>query len=469
MQNSDPLVWYGTALILIMSGFIVVPYLRGKSDLPTAWNILLLGLIMFTGVGCYEVKYGDFPWPQLQWFQPSKQEVQWYMYASTTFIVVLMLCYYYNPLARAVGRRVLHRWPPETLPMMLFVIAFCIGLAVLSLATQDIFFVGLVLNQLSHKAVVFACVFAFMLWYRHRLNMFWLAVFIGVFLWACVFAMLLFAGRRLLLSVFLGPVLCVYWTHARYWRPTRCIAVLGCAAALILVVSIGYSSFRWFSRGQFGEERTVENVIKQIRNVGNNSVGEGFFANKLHYFSQWSTHYSLLAERYVNTGELVPKPFNTLRFLLSYPIPRRIWPEKPEMIGVTMVRDIVGYKYTNWGIGIAGHGAYEGGIPALMLYAMLCAFGIRMLDDPMRDQPTNPFLIAMMATAGPHIVALPRGDFGNMVMDSAEAVVFAYVLGVICRVLFGTRRAPHQIINRSPPEYLRATQQRYASGHRPAS
>jgi hypothetical protein len=469
MQNSDPLVWYGTALIAVISCFILIPYLRGKADLPTAWNILLLGLIIFTGIGCFEVKYGDFPWPQLQWFQPTKQEVRWYMYASTSFIVVLMLCYYFNPLARAVSRRVLHKWPAETVPLMLFVISSCIGVAVLSLATTNVFFVGLVLSQLAHKAVIFACVFAFMLWYRNRLNMLWLTVFIGVFIWSCIFAMLLFAGRRLLLSVFFGPVLCVYWTHARYWKPTRSIAILASAAAVILVVSIGYSSFRWFSRGQYGEDRTVHNIVKHVKDAVNQGFGESVMANKLHYFSQWSSHYALLAERYVNNGELEPKPLNTIRFLLSYPIPRSIWPEKPEMIGVTMVRDIVGYKWTNWGIGIAGHGAYEGGIPALVLYAILCAFGIRIIDDPMSDQPGNSFLIAMLATAGPHIVAIPRGDFGNMVADTGEAVLFAILVGIVCRILFGTQKFVQPIATRGRMTQLHPMPPGYVARHRPSS
>jgi hypothetical protein len=165
---------------------------------------------------------------------------------------------------------------------------------------------------------------------------------------------------------------------------------------------------------------------------------DALFANKLHYFSQWNTHYSLLTKRYIDQGQLKPKPLNTLRFVLSYPIPRVIYPGKPEVIGATLVRDVVGYIGTNWGLGIAGHGAYEGGVPALVLYALILAFGLRVIDDPMRDQPANPFLLAAFVSASPHIITIARGDLGIMLNEIIEAYAFMVALAIACRFIFGT-------------------------------
>ena len=125
------------------------------------------------------------------------------------------------------------------------------------------------------------------------------------------------------------------------------------------------------------------------------------------------------------------------------------------MIGLTITRDVAGIRSTNWGIGIAGHGAYEGGLPALMLYAVLLAFGARILDEPLRSQPGNPFLIYMQASAFPHIVGIARGDLGIMTKEVAQCVLFTVILGYVCRVVFGTsRRQPisfrHPISNYRP-------------------
>ncbi len=90
-----------------------------------------------------------------------------------------------------------------------------------------------------------------------------------------------------------------------------------------------------------------------------------------------------------------------------------------------MPRDVA-HLSSNSGVGIAGHGAYEGGVLALMLYAFLLAFGVRILDEPLRLQPANPFLVYMQASAMPHLVAMPRGDLGIMVANVAQSVLFYY-------------------------------------------
>ncbi len=103
MENSGPLVWFGLTVMLVCGLFTVVPYLRGKTDLLTGWNVLLMGMGMWTGFGCLEVRYGLWSWENLQWFQPTWQEVQWYMVVTTVFLASLLACYYYNPIGKALA------------------------------------------------------------------------------------------------------------------------------------------------------------------------------------------------------------------------------------------------------------------------------------------------------------------------------------------------------------------------------
>src|SRR5262245_17854479 len=101
MAHSELLVTFGVVLIFILGGFILIPYLRGKSDLLTGWNAMLLGLINFTALGSIEVNYvSKFPWEHLNWFQPKIEEVHWYILATSAFIVALMIAYYYNSWAK---------------------------------------------------------------------------------------------------------------------------------------------------------------------------------------------------------------------------------------------------------------------------------------------------------------------------------------------------------------------------------
>ena len=408
MPYSDPLVPFGIGLIIIVGCFIAIPFWRGKSDVVTAWNTLLLGLIIFTGLGSIEVKYvAALAWPQVEWYQTTAQEVQWYMLATSAFIATLLAAYYLNGPAKRFAQKRLQKWPEITLPVTVFVLVCCLGVILTSLIASQFTFLGPTLFKLGHKSAVFATVFSFALWYRNRLNVTWLVLFIGVLLTAMIYSMLVSPGRRLLLSIFLGPVLYVYWVQIRHWKPTRIVITMAVAALVLLAVSAAYSKVRWYNLA-VQERRSVKGVVQQLKDL--QTRGDYFsivLKNRLQYFAQDNAHFAMLTERYVSQGAIAPVPLNTLRFLASYGIPRKLWHNKPEVIGLTITRDTARIPGTNWGVGIAGHGAYEGGILALMLYAVLLAFFIRILDEPLQLQPGNPFLVAIHAGALPHIIAIP--------------------------------------------------------------
>jgi hypothetical protein len=438
MENSQPLLWYGLLTLAVTGGLILIPNLRGRTSLISGWNIMLLGLAIFTGLGCLEAATTPIiRFPSMSWFQPTKAEVMWFMLTSTVFFAALMLTYYWNPLKSLTGRT-FNNWPPQTTAVYLWVIGACLLVVLLVPLTMSSVFIGRVTMQLSHKAIVFATAFSFMLWFRHRMNVAWLALFIGTFLAALILAMLAGPTRRLFLSVFLAPVVYVYMAHMRAWRPTRAIVMISLAAAGLIVVGFMYNSVRRFDRDPW-KERTTAGVIHEVRNI-DNSWFRRLTSDTYRMMAQSNVQYALFTRREVESGRLESNPLNTLMFLMSYPVPRAIWPEKPSVIGVTIVRDVVGAKSTNWGVNIVGHVAYEGGMWVAALYGFLAAIGLRFLDDPLRRQPTNPFLVAVFAAAAPHILGWPRGDLGIMTTETAECFLFVIILSISARVLFGTEK-----------------------------
>jgi hypothetical protein len=196
-------------------------------------------------------------------------------------------------------------------------------------------------------------------------------MFIAVFLGMCLLSMLAAHGRRLLLSVMAVPVFIIYYYHARHWRPTKSLLVITVLGLSLFVANLMYSSFRHYDRTKEGQERTAATLIAQIKNLGSANWLERFMNDSLFHFSQQLVHYSMLTDHLVRTGELEPRPFNTLKMIASYPIPRRIWEDKPQVLGVQIVREVsvIRIKSTNWGCGIAGHAAYEGGWVVAALYA----------------------------------------------------------------------------------------------------
>jgi hypothetical protein len=442
MANSDVLVPFGIAIIVVVGAFMLIPFLRRKADLITGWNSLLLGVILFAGLGSIEVKYtSGLPWEHLNWFQPTAKEVQWYMLATSAFIATLLAAYYLNGPAKRFAQRRFQKWPEVNVPVTLFVLGCCLTFILISFVAGRITFIGPASFKLGHKSAVCACVFSFMLWYRNRINMAWLILFVCVLLIAVLYSMLVSPGRRLLLSILLGPVLCVYWTQVRHWKPTKILFTMGVATCMLLAVSVVYSKIRWYSMTTV-ESRSVKGVVQQLRDLQTKGdVFSVFLRGRIEYFGQANGLFALLTQRYVSQGALAPVPLNSLRFLASYAIPRNVWPKKPEVIGRVVVRDVARVSGTNWGLGIAGQGAYEGGVPALALYAVLLAFFVRIIDEPLRLQPTNPFLITMHAAALPHIIAIPRGDMAIMFAEAAECILFAFFMGILCRAIFGSQRS----------------------------
>jgi hypothetical protein len=157
--------------------------------------------------------------------------------------------------------------------------------------------------------------------------------------------------------------------------------------------------------------------------------------------AQSNVQYALFTKRIVDMGRLEAKPFNTLMFLVSYPIPRVLWPEKPSVIGLTITHDVVGARRANWGVNVIGHAAYEGGYLPALVYGIMAAVALRFLDDPFLRQPTNPFMMSAFAAAAPHIVGWPRGDIGIMSTEVLECFVFVAAIGIGARLFFGTDKS----------------------------
>jgi hypothetical protein len=48
-------------------------------------------------------------------------------------------------------------------------------------------------------------------------------------------------------------------------------------------------------------------------------------------------------------------------------------------------------------------------------------------------------LIYIHAAALPHVASIPRGDMGIMVKEAIQCGIFAVLMGIACRLIFGTQ------------------------------
>lgn len=439
MENSGPLVPLGLAIIALSLGAIVIPYLRGKSDALTAWNLMLLGGVVFTGLGCLEVAYGFFHWPELQWFQPTRQEVTKFILYTVLFYATIFLTYYVFKWPRRLVAPFFNKWPRASDGWEFASIAMCLVLTAMTFVFGGVPILNSLFFNISHKAAVFAVVVSFSYWYRHRLNPVVLALFLGVFGYALLFSMVTFVGRRLLLSVAVSPLFCLYWLGWRYRSPKRNLLRLGIAGTVAFGVAAFYSSFRHYSYTSVTHERSFASIMEKLRESSPEEIITVVSRDWLHYLSQYTVHYSLLTIHLVDSGQMEVQPLNTLAFVATYPIPRLLFPGKPAPTGIHIVTEVLRLPYiTNWGLGIVGHAYNDGGIAVVILYGVLLVIMVRLLDDALARQPSNVYLISVLAITSPHFVSMIRGDPANMTAEILEAFFFAWGLSLLGRILVGT-------------------------------
>src|SRR4051794_21336929 len=312
MPNTDPLVWFGFVVIALTGLFIVVPFLRGKSDLLTSWNTLLLGTAIFVGLAAIEANVvPQLPYQELNWFQPTEKEVSWFMWACSAFIAALLLAYYYNGPAKRFAQRRFAKWPELTTPVTFFILACCSVVMFLSLIFRHVVFLGPLFFNLGLVCAPAISVFSFALWYKKRINLAWLLLFLALFSGVSIYAMVVSGGRRLLMSVFLGPVLVAYGVNVKYWGKGKILLKLALSGILVTGVGAVYSKFRYYSA--VAKERSAKGIVSQMKDL--RKQGDFFSAlgkGPLRYFAQDTAHYSLLLERYMAQGALTPAPLNTL-------------------------------------------------------------------------------------------------------------------------------------------------------------
>ena len=439
-------LWFGIGFSLLMVGMIAYPVLRKGKDAITAWNLLLMSALMFTGVGGIELYSGELHWRELRWFSPESYEITWYFIGTFVFYVALFLFHYFTPFTSKLLQNRLRKWPETSGALALFVVVVCAITAVAPPFLRGIPFISEVSLNFSHAALSTAVVFTAVYWLKNRLNPFALFLFLVVFAGMAVQSMVIFHGRRLLLAVVLAPILATYWVRMRYWKGRRQLAVLALGLAGVLLISAAFATFRHF-RGASGE-RSASTIVSRITSINTERMMR-YFDDMPFYVAQYNTRYSLLMIRLIKEKQLEVVPAEALLHVLSYPIPRQVWQDKPRDLGTYIVPIALKRHYkTTWGVGIVGQGFHDGGLILLVLYAFLISIIIKVFDEPMQRQPSNPFLIAGLAAAAPHMAAWIRGGTSTMTLNCLESLLFVILLGFVTRMFFGTAgEAAH-----GPPE-----------------
>jgi hypothetical protein len=441
-STSSLLTTSGWSLIIFLLLLIVVPYWRGKADLATAWNFVLIGCAIFIGVACLEAvdpperifdRYVSFDFPD--------QDYRATLLRSVFFLACLLTFYYLIPIGRRFASKRFAHSPPWSTTLYGYVLLVCVAtvLAALTIGASDVGFFREAFLNLGHKASVFAVAISFYAWYRNRTSPIALTIFLAILTFSAIYVMKVSHGRRLLLSVAFAPLAIMYWTTWRYRRPSRVLLFGAVSAAIIVTIGLWYQTFRFFDKKGKAGERSFATVVHAAQNVDFENMKEQLVTWRWR-LPQGVFPYAMITKRLVDSGQLDVQPLNSLRFVVTYLIPRRYWPDKPQPLGAIIVTEVLKLPWnTNWGLGVAGQAYYEGDWAALAIYAALLVFMVRMIDEPLKREPNNPFFISVCASASLYLITWLRGDLGLHTVEVLECFIFLVGMQLLGAMIVGSR------------------------------
>ncbi|WP_182865756.1 hypothetical protein [Stieleria mannarensis] len=273
-------------------------------------------------------------------------------------------------------------------------------------------------------------------WFRDRQNVFLMWTFLVVLAVSCV-PHLTEYGRRGLLSL----ALMVAWVgHSHFLRnvnlPKLAMTVILLTSPMIILLAA-------FSEARVRHPRTVSQAIELMIQA---DIGHGL--QRLANFQGSATISLWCMENY-------PKRFPyrhlySARATVHYFIPRAFWPDKPEGLGIQIpgqarLRNVGGL---NVGAGLIGHAMCEGGVYALIIYAILIGYGLKWMDGYIDSRRHLIYTLPMLCGLG-QLFAVPRGEV-NFFIDTM-------IIGTICSLV--CMQIMHRLVPVSPTPV--------AYGHRP--
>lgn len=406
---------------------ILNAYLRHGDDLITSRHLFLLGCSKFMGVaglttGITQLYRGNHP----------VTDALWLFFAAVLFFAAFFWSYGRWNLPQRVAARRWHHSPTPNVATIMTAggAAVFAGLLASALPVQ-IPIVGQIFNVLG-KLLPSAGIALFLIaWLRSPVNVIYL-VAAGASFALAIFVALFGAGRHPLFAALIAVPIAWYWGAWRYQRPTATlgrILALGVGAAFLILV---YSGFRHDFMGEADSAVAVDR-IKQLLNFELQLGGDADS-----FLQEDAVTVGLLCvEQYHRMGE--PDYFHTLKFVLSNPIPREWWPDKPQALGEALPESLGEFVdgYVNWGPSILGNAFHDGGAWMAGIYGLVLGFILRVFDDILRRQSRNPWPVAMLAAMSPKIVAYSRGDIAVYTVELLGLLVL-WLLGMkVLGMIFG--------------------------------
>lgn len=432
MSPADRFLYgFSVVFIAVLTLQLVVPTLRRRRDVFTAWNVYLVGAIIFSGLsginatirGHYLATY-------------TFQDYQLYALGAVAFHLVATLTYHYYKLPRRLAGRHLLSWPKLSGWVL---VILTIGLSLVGLLQRyplPIPFIGQLLFQFGTVSPLLAFSCAFIAWYRDRNNPLLLALLVIVGTTTLFTTLGVGSSRRYLAGALAVIPVCLYWVWLRYKSTTMIVCVLGIGVLVGVPVLKAYSAVRHTVKTEgAGTARTLALLRALPSRILSGGSSEGFMGQDSVECAIMTIH--MLND---NSDRLQVSTLHTPYYILTNPIPRSLWPEKPIAFGILLPEVAKLEKRginANLGVNVSGQCYYDGGLWVHLLYGLVWGAFLRFYDELLVRQAGNPLLIGGLVAMSPQIIGFPRGGLETMGLQVFLGFIVVVLASLSAKLIFG--------------------------------
>ncbi len=418
-----------TCLILLSIAlvvFVVIDYLRGKSDLVSIRNVAIGGFILFQTLSGAVWLIKDGYAARYPLLDPGPTGLKFFV-ACTFFATIVLTVYRSGIVARPLARLVPKPGivPTDTV-MLLTGLALVISAGIFRFAVL-LPYVNILASILGTAVAGASAGIAGWLVARNLKNPVMWTLGFALITANLAVAMTGNYGRRTIITIGLGVAFGLYYGRLRYENPKRTVAMLAAAAVPLVIFVSAYTSVRGgdVRRGNFADfiKAMISggNIVDGLEDVDGQGTGGT---------SMW------LMEYFGKDGVRDPQTLRALHYFILYPAPRAFFPGKPEPLSLDIPRyaNLQGVRQGGLtvGPGIIGHSFADGGWIVLVFYAGLAGVILRFGDEIVQRSPHAPFVVLPMGSMLGETMGIARGESSAMLFLFlfGTASCYVYVAGI---------------------------------------
>jgi hypothetical protein len=431
------------------TGLLAVVAILARNALRRNWDVLSWRNLFLVGYAHFVFLSGYFTASHgrgvIRQGAVTDYTMALYAVLAPLFFVLFLGC---AALARNKGlfQRMIPRLElPVTTPAILVSIVVLLTLAVGCMVAPLPKYLLLLAYQFQAGLAITAVGLATYWWLANRFNPASWALLLGTIGLGILLCTAGGIGRRDAVAALIAVPWMWYFATLRYRSAvSMALPVAGLAVAGVLFIA-AYTVVR--AQGVKEHQGAgVSQRLQQFTNLATNpEISDDAVQNMLYTDTAGNTMF--IFKNYPANYEYTP--FRSLWWMVVNPVPRSIYPSKPDALGIVLQKQM-GVE-ANLGPGVLGQGWSEGGAVAVVIFAVFLGLLYGAMDRALFDRAWNPFFVAVAGSSAGNVLAMPRGDVALFLIQVFAAMVASAAVLALVNLVVGPIARAFPVLSVAPP------------------